>query len=42
MLTSQGAVGISLLKAIKAELDPANIFASANLIDIIGSPHSKL
>nr|CDJ91270.1 FAD linked oxidase and FAD-linked oxidase domain containing protein [Haemonchus contortus] len=42
MLTSQGAVGISLLKAIKAELDPANIFANANLIDIIGSPHSKL
>ncbi|WKY03083.1 hypothetical protein Q1695_016407 [Nippostrongylus brasiliensis] len=42
MLTSQGAVGISLLKAIKAELDPANVFASANLIDIIGTPHSKL
>ncbi|KJH41490.1 FAD linked oxidase protein [Dictyocaulus viviparus] len=42
MLTSQGAVGISLLKAIKVELDPANIFANANLVDIIGSPHSKL
>ncbi|KAK5973335.1 Alkylglycerone-phosphate synthase [Trichostrongylus colubriformis] len=42
MLTSQGAVGVALLKAIKAELDPANIFANANLIDIIGSPHSKL
>ncbi|KAL6725734.1 hypothetical protein Aduo_007767 [Ancylostoma duodenale] len=42
MLTSQGAVGVSLLKAIKAELDPANIFANANLVDIIGSPHSKL
>ncbi|KAJ1355157.1 hypothetical protein KIN20_012459 [Parelaphostrongylus tenuis] len=24
------------------ELDPANIFANANLVDIIGSPHSKL
>ncbi|CAI5444597.1 unnamed protein product [Caenorhabditis angaria] len=42
MLTTNGAVGIALLKAIKSELDPANVFASANLIDIIGSPHSKL
>ncbi|KAJ1367712.1 Alkyldihydroxyacetonephosphate synthase [Parelaphostrongylus tenuis] len=42
MLTTQGVVGIALLKAIKMELDPANIFANANLVDIIGSPHSKL
>ncbi|KAJ1355144.1 Alkyldihydroxyacetonephosphate synthase [Parelaphostrongylus tenuis] len=42
MLTTQGVVGIALLKAIKMELDPANIFADANLVDIIGSPHSKL
>ncbi|PIC41188.1 hypothetical protein B9Z55_008695 [Caenorhabditis nigoni] len=42
MLTTNGAVGIALLKAIKSELDPANIFANANLIDIIGSPHCKL
>ncbi|KAJ1373541.1 hypothetical protein KIN20_035959 [Parelaphostrongylus tenuis] len=42
MLITQGVVGITLLKAIKVELDPANIFANANLVDIIGSPHSKL
>ncbi|CAI2349846.1 unnamed protein product [Caenorhabditis sp. 36 PRJEB53466] len=41
MLTTNGAVGIALLKAIKSELDPANIFASANLIDIIGLPPSE-
>ncbi|CAD6197581.1 unnamed protein product [Caenorhabditis auriculariae] len=42
MLTTNGAVGIALLKAIKSELDPANVFANANLVDIIGSPHCKL
>ncbi|KAJ1349667.1 Alkyldihydroxyacetonephosphate synthase [Parelaphostrongylus tenuis] len=35
-------VGIALLKAIKMELDPANIFANANLVDIVGSSHSEL
>ncbi|PAV84383.1 hypothetical protein WR25_07820 [Diploscapter pachys] len=42
MLSTHGAVSIGLLKAIKSEIDPANVFANANLIDIIGSPHSKL
>ena len=42
MLTSHGPVSMGLLKAIKAELDPTNIFASANLVDIIGTPHSKI
>ncbi|CAI4230594.1 unnamed protein product [Auanema sp. JU1783] len=42
MLTSHGAISLAVMKAIKTELDPANIFASANLFDIIGSAHSKI
>uniref|UniRef100_A0A1I7XK21 Alkylglycerone-phosphate synthase n=1 Tax=Heterorhabditis bacteriophora TaxID=37862 RepID=A0A1I7XK21_HETBA len=42
VLENCASSGCSPLKELSVELDPSNIFANANLIDILGSPHSKL